>query len=365
MRAVKNKLVICLLIFFFIVVFCFAYFYFQKPVIIFKDDLSAEINTDRKIYDYISKVDKGLLISKNKKINTSKLGYQSITIKAKNVVKRTFSYKIKILIKDTSAPEIICIRELSVTEGETIDLLKDVKVVDNSNEVITASVSGEYDFNKPGKYNLKYVAEDSSHNKTEEDFTLIVNKKVVVSTKKHVVSSNSSNNKQAVNGFPYYIKVNRKLNVVYVYGVEDGYYKKLVKVFVCSAGAKTPIGVFHTSNKYVWRLMVGDSYAQYATRITGHYLFHSVPYERQSKDSLKYRLYNRLGNNDSLGCIRLTVADAKWIYDNCPLGTTVEIYNSNSLDGVSKPSAQQIDSNDPRRGWDPTDPDPNNPWKAN
>ena len=75
------------------------------------------------------------------------------------MVKRTFSYKIKILIKDTSAPEIICIRELSVTEGETIDLLKDVKVVDNSNEVITASVSGEYDFNKPGKYNLKYVAE--------------------------------------------------------------------------------------------------------------------------------------------------------------------------------------------------------------
>ena len=359
----KKKLIILTVIIIVIALFSFLFFYLQKPVLVLKDDLSAEINTDREIFDYIKSVDKGLIISKNKKIDTTKNGYQVIIVKAKNVVNRVFKYKFKVLVQDTSAPEIIYVKELSTTEGESIDLLKDVKVVDNSNEELKVDVVGEYDFNVPGKYDLKYVTEDSSHNKKEEDFTLIVNKKVVIVPKK---TTTANTNKQAVNGLPYYIKVNRKLNVVYVYGIEDGEYKKLVKVFVCSAGAGTPLGVFHTSNKYVWRLMVGNSYAQYATRITGHYLFHSVPYDRQAKDTLKYYLYNRLGKNDSLGCVRLTVEDAKWIYDNCPLGTAVEIYNSDSLEGgVSKPSAQKLDGNDPRSRWDPTDPDPANPWKAN
>lgn len=339
----------------------FLYFYFQRPEVILKKDLSAEINTDRKIFDYIESVNKGLIITKNKKVNTTKIGEQVVTIKTQNIVKRVFSYKFKILIQDTNAPVILCNKDISTTEGTSIDLLKDVKVTDNSGEEVAASVSGDYDFNKAGIYNLKYVASDSSGNRAEETFTLTVNKKIVATPKKQVIKNYS---RKAEANYPYYIRVNRQLNVVYVYGIEDGEYKKLVKVFVCSAGADTPLGVYKTSNKYVWRLLVGKSYGQYATRITGHYLFHSVPYERQSKDSLKYWLYNKLGVNDSLGCVRLTVEDAKWIYDNCPVGTKVEIYNSNSLEGVTKPTAKKIDSGDPKRGWDPTDPDPGNPWKA-
>ncbi len=359
MSAVK-KLFFSLLIVLAIIIGAFLYFYFQKPVVIFNKNLSAEINTDRKVFDYIESVNKGLIITKNKKIDTTKLGYQVVTIKTKNIVKRVFSYKFKVLISDTNAPVIMCNKDISTTEGISVDLLKDVKVVDNSGEEITASVEGSYDFNKAGIYNLKYIAQDSSGNRAEETFTLTVNKKVVVTQSKR---STISNSRKAEANYPYYIRVNRQLNVVYIYGIEDGEYKKLVKVFVCSAGVDTPLGVYRTSNKYEWRLLVGNSYGQYATRITGHYLFHSVPYERQSKDSLKYWLYNRLGVNDSLGCVRLTVEDAKWIYDNCPLGTKVEIYNSGSLEGITKPSAQKIDSGDSRRGWDPTDPDPANPWK--
>ena len=32
-----------------------------------------------------------------------------------------------------------------------------------------------------------------------------------------------------------------------------------------------------------------------------------------------------LGRKASHGCIRLKIDDAKWIYDNCPYGTTVVI----------------------------------------
>ena len=31
--------------------------------------------------------------------------------------------------------------------------------------------------------------------------------------------------------------------------------------------------------------------------------------------------FNKLGQTASHGCIRLSVGDAKWIYDNCALGT--------------------------------------------
>ena len=63
-----------------------------------------------------------------------------------------------------------------------------------------------------------------------------------------------------------------------------------------------------------------------------------------------------------MGCVRLTVADAKWIFDNVPIGTLVEFYDSSDPGPLGKPGAQKISSNEKFRGWDPTDPDPNNPW---
>lgn len=166
---------------------------------------------------------------------------------------------------------------------------------------------------------------------------------------------------------PYYIKVNRKQNIVIVLEKNDkGEYQKPVKAFVCSVGLddKTPTGTFVTSENYTWRLLSGNVYGQYATRITGHYLFHSVPYFKQSKDTLEYEEYNKLGSPASLGCIRLSVEDAKWIYDNCPIGTVVTIYDSDEQEPLPKPTPIRIDVNDEaKRGWDPTDPDSKNPWK--
>ena len=79
---------------------------------------------------------------------------------------------------------------------------------------------------------------------------------------------------------------------------------------------------------------------------------------------MEYLEYNKLGNGASAGCVRLAAIDAKWIYDNISSGTVVKIYDSDELPpGVVKPTAIKIDENDVRRGWDPTDPDPSNPWR--
>lgn len=57
------------------------------------------------------------------------------------------------------------------------------------------------------------------------------------------------------NGQPYYVKVNRLMNVVTVYGLdEDGRYTVPVRAMVCSVGTynNTPVGTYHTEEKYEW-----------------------------------------------------------------------------------------------------------------
>ena len=170
---------------------------------------------------------------------------------------------------------------------------------------------------------------------------------------------------QAKEGTPYFLAVNRDANVVTVYTAdEDGRYTVPFMAMVCSGGVDTPLGYYATPVDYDWRLLMGPSYGQYATRIFDSYLFHSVPYYSQHKDDIEYDEYNLLGTSASLGCIRLEVVDVKWIYDNCPLGTPVLIYADAENPGpMGKPGTIYTDPADTeKRGWDPTDPDPANPW---
>ena len=165
--------------------------------------------------------------------------------------------------------------------------------------------------------------------------------------------------------FPYYVKINRQQNVITVYEKgESGEYTEPVRAILCSTGLynATPKGVFHLSNKYIWRELNGGVYGQYASRITGGVLFHSVPYASKNKSTLYWDKYNKLGQQASMGCVRLTVEDAKWIYDNCPSGTAVEVYDSDDPGPLGKPETMKLDKDNANKGWDPTDPDENNPW---
>lgn len=165
--------------------------------------------------------------------------------------------------------------------------------------------------------------------------------------------------------FPYYIKINRMQNCITVYTPdENGEYTIPYKAMVCSTGLynATPSGTYQISTKYRWRELYGGVYGQYATRIHGAILFHSVPYYTKSNDNLCTDKYNKLGQQASMGCVRLTTEDAKWIADNCPSGTSVEIYDDEDPGPLGKPDAVKIDADDVNRGWDPTDPDENNPW---
>lgn len=220
---------------------------------------------------------------------------------------------------------------------------------DDRQEDIT---QGESQSEKSGKDAAQ--GESQSENRQED-----------VSQKENTQEKDSQQSASDEAEFPYYIKVNRRQNCITVYtSDENGEYTVPYKAMICSTGLynATPRGTFHLSTKYLWRELYGKVYGQYATRITGGVLFHSVPYYKKSKSALCTEKYNKLGQQASMGCVRLTVEDAKWIADNCPSGTTVEIYDDDDPGPLGKPEAAHIDTDSPNKGWDPTDPDVENPW---
>lgn len=178
--------------------------------------------------------------------------------------------------------------------------------------------------------------------------------------------SPSASPKPSVPVGKYYIKVNNQMNTVTIY-VKDakGNYTIPVKAMVCSTGYASPKNSkYQLKGRWTWGEMIGGVYTQWETHITGDILFHSVPYlRRYDYNSLEYWAYDQLGTTCSAGCIRLTCADAKWIYDNCPTGTWVEFYSSSNPGPLGKPSAMKISGYKEYRGWDPTDPHKGNPWR--
>lgn len=160
----------------------------------------------------------------------------------------------------------------------------------------------------------------------------------------------------------YWIKVNKQANVATVYQLKNGTYKPIKAFLVSCGGANTPAGTFYTPAKYRWQTLMGPSYGQYCTRVHGGVLFHSVWYYEKNPSTQSTVQFNKLGQTASHGCIRLSVGDAKWIYDNCALGTKVTVYSSSNPGPLGKPKGIKV-STARRQYWDPTDPSKKNPYR--
>ena len=157
----------------------------------------------------------------------------------------------------------------------------------------------------------------------------------------------------------YYLTVNCMTNLVTVYAKDgDNGYIIPVKAMVCTTGLDiypTVKGTYTLSSHWRWGRMIGDVWAQYCTQISGDYLFHAVWDYYQDNKTMSITEYNRLGDSGSHGCVRLTVKDAKWIYDNC-LGSTVYLSNYGIDAPFDQPDipAPVVISGD--MGYDPSDP---------
>ena len=96
---------------------------------------------------------------------------------------------INVNIIDTKQPEIIGAEDRTIKQGETIDLKENIKVEDNTDELIDVSVVGKVDTNVPGEYEITYIAIDQSNNSSEKKI------KIKVEANPNAVANNNDNNK--------------------------------------------------------------------------------------------------------------------------------------------------------------------------
>ena len=162
----------------------------------------------------------------------------------------------------------------------------------------------------------------------------------------------------------YYVTVNHATETVMIYAQETpgGPYNIPVRAMVCSsarAGYDNIEGTYRIRRGSRWGVLGNDGawvYGQYTCQISGNYLFHSCWYhENGNPDSLSVSQYNRLGNPASHGCIRLCVADARWIYENCANTSDVYLFTSNEPAPFDRPVPQQAIRIRGDYGHDPTD----------
>lgn len=162
-----------------------------------------------------------------------------------------------------------------------------------------------------------FIAMQKSNNNSEDD-------KLASSPAVNSINPSTVNSLSLDSGSNYLIHVDLTNQKTYVY---SGCINKwnLIKTLICSTGIdskKTPEGSYTIKEKGDW--FFSEKYKQggkYWLQFDGNYLFHSIPYDKSKKNILDYTL----GTPASHGCIRLSEADSKWLYDNIPSGSKVII----------------------------------------
>ena len=121
----------------------------------------------------------------------------------------------------------------------------------------------------------------------------------------------------------YLLLVNRSTHKVGIFQGWQGNWK-CIQYWDCSDGApSTPTveGTFRVGSKGYY-FDSGSARCYWYTQFYGNYLFHSVLYYKNGT-----LMDGRLGMALSHGCVRLNINNAKWIYDNIPVGSTVCVYH--------------------------------------
>ena len=106
---------------------------------------------------------------------------------------------------------------------------------------------------------------------------------------------------------------------------------KLIKQMICATGTlkdsdtETPLGIFYVQKKDI--AFFSQKYnegGKYYIKFFGNYLIHSIPVDKNGNiiESEK----NKLGIPVSHGCVRISMDNAKWMYDNLPIGSKISIH---------------------------------------
>ena len=79
------------------------------------------------------------------------------------------------------------------------------------------------------------------------------------------------------------------------------------------------------SEKAEWRKLDNNGYAHYSSRLDNSEYICSTAYFTKTIGNMNIDEYNKIGTSLTYGSIFMAPADAKWIYNNCGINTSVEI----------------------------------------
>lgn len=154
-------------------------------------DKNIEYGTNFNLANFKIPNDVKVLIDGEEITNTytfKNLGKTAITFEKLDNKGQKETETINVNIVDTKQPEIIGAEDRTIKQGETIDLKENIKVEDNTDELIDVSVIGKVDTNVPGEYEITYIATDQSNNSSEKKI------KITVEANSNAVANNNDNN---------------------------------------------------------------------------------------------------------------------------------------------------------------------------
>ena len=144
--------------------------------VIKSENLTFEYASKVRLYDIVS-IEDGEITSDNILIDTYTLGKNKVVVNYKASNHKELFETIEYDIVDTTKPLVLISGSYSTTKGTDVNLVDKALCADNYDKRPNCKVEGEYDINKTGTYNLKYIATDSSNNTTTKNFKLVVKEK--------------------------------------------------------------------------------------------------------------------------------------------------------------------------------------------
>ncbi len=251
-------------------------------------------------------------------------------------------------------------------------------------EVATVDSNGRVDALSVGKATITAKVEKASVSCVvtvkEAPKETVKTSTAITSTKNQIILDQNKTN-SIMNLYALCVNLETNCLTVYTYN-EKGSYNIGVRSMVCSP-AQDPsfydtyvndnpedTAFYHINEKVGdangWSDKEDGAYYRYRTTFSlndkDKISFTSCAYSKKSPSSLIAEEYNKLGKSFTEGNVRLSVSDAKWIYDNCSPGTQIRFVSSGAKDVLGKPSTIKIAPECDVQNWDPTDADPKNPF---
>ena len=125
----------------------------------------------------------------------------------------------------------------------------------------------------------------------------------------------------------YKIRINKASNFVTVYTMDSqGHYTVVDRQFRCSVNTNIATQTSSIAYKYTWVVFGRNTCARFISKLSSGISLHSTLYYNENVYMANKTSYNNLGKSTDVGYICLSVADIKWIYENCSIDTVVEVY---------------------------------------